>query len=91
MCNVKVKYTKTLTTIYSGYLMKNVSQEVKKIIEKRQEKKLPISRTLKSYIRETKAHIRLYKLGLFRKHTKNCDLEENIKLWKEIIYFIIGL
>ena len=88
---MKVKYTKTLTTIYNSYLMKNVSQEVKKIIEKRQEKKLPISRTLRSYIRETKAHNRLYKLGLFKKHTRNCDLEENIKWWKEIIYFIIGV
>lgn len=88
---MKVKYTKNKTTIYDSYLMKNVSKEVKEIIKERQEKEYKTNRTLKSYIRETKSHNRLYKLGLFRKHTKNCDLEEDIKLWKEIVYFIIGI
>ena len=88
---MKVKYTKNKTTIYDSYLMKNVSKEVKEIIEERLEKEYKTNRSLKSYIRETKSHNRLYKLGLFRSHTKNCDLEENIKLWKEIVYFIIGI
>lgn len=88
---MKVKYTKNKTTIFDSYSMKNVSKEVKKIIEERKEKKYKTNRTLNSYIRETKAHNRLYKLGLFKKHTKNTDLEENIKLWKEIAYFIIGI
>lgn len=88
---MKVKHTKNKTTIYDSYLMKNVSKEVKEIIEERQEKKYKTNRTLNSYIRETKAHNRLYKLGLFRKHTKDCDLEEDIKTWKEIAYFIIGI
>jgi hypothetical protein len=88
---MKVKYTKTLTIIYDSYLIKDVAKEVRNIIKKRVDLDYITTRTLKSYIRETKAHIRLYKLGLFRKHTRNCDLEENIKLWKEIIYFIIGV
>lgn len=88
---MNVEYTKKKTTIFDSYLMKNVSKEVKEIIEKRKEKGYKTNRTLNSYIRETKAHNRLYKLGLFRKHTKNTDLEENIKLWKEIAYFIIGI
>lgn len=88
---MNVEYTKKKTTIYDSYLMKNVSKEVKEIIKERKEKGYKTNRTLNSYIRETKAHNRLYKLGLFRKHTKNTDLEENIKLWKEIAYFIIGI
>lgn len=87
---MKVKYTKKLTKIYDSYLIKNVSEEVRKIIKERQEKGYKTNRTIGSYIRETKAHNRLYKLGLFKKHTKSTDLEEDIKLWKEIIYFIIG-
>lgn len=88
---MNIEYTKKKTTIYDSYLMKNISKEVKEIIKERKEKGYKTNRTLNSYIRETKAHNRLYKLGLFRKHTKNTDLEENIKLWKEIAYFIIGI
>lgn len=88
---MKVEYNKKKTTIYDSYLIKNVSKEVKEIIKERKERRYKTNRTLNSYIRETKAHNRLYKLGLFRKHTKNTDLEENIKLWKEIAYFIIGI
>lgn len=88
---MKVTYRKNLTKIYDSYLMKNVPLEINNIIIERTERKLPITRTLKSYIRETKAHNRLYKLGLFKKHTRNTDLEENIKWWKEIVYFIIGI
>lgn len=88
---MNVEYTKKKTTIFDSYLMKNVSKEVKEIIKERKEKGYKTNRTLISYIRETKAHNRLYRLGLFKKHTKNTDLEENIKLWKEIAYFIIGI
>jgi len=88
---VNIEYNKKKTTIYDSYLMKNVSKEVKEIIKERKEKGYKTNRSLNSYIRETKAHNRLYKLGLFKKHTKNTDLEENIKLWKEIAYFIIGI
>ena len=88
---MNIEYNKKKTTIYDSYLMKNVSKEVKEIIKERKEKGYKTNRSLNSYIRETKAHNRLYKLGLFKTHTKNTDLEENIKLWKEIAYFIIGI
>ena len=88
---MNIEYNKKKTTIYDSYLMKNVSKEVKEIIKERKEKGYKTNRSLNSYIRETKAHNRLYKLGLFKNHTKNTDLEENIKLWKEITYFIIGI
>lgn len=88
---MKVTYKRNLTKIYDSYLMADVKKQVEDIINKRVDMGLETTRTLTSYIRETKAHNRLYKLGLFRKHTKNCDLEENIKWWKEIIYFIIGV
>lgn len=88
---MKVQYTRKMTIIYDSYLMADVKKQVEDIINERVDMGLDTTRTLKSYIRETKTHNRLYKLGLFRKHTKNCDLEENIKWWKEIIYRIIGL
>ena len=48
-------------------------------------------RTLKSWVKEWKAHNRLYKLGLFRKHTKDCDLEENEKWWRLLAYQFLGI
>lgn len=36
------------------------------------------------------AHNRLYRLGLFRSHTRDCNLEENEKLHRLIAYQILG-
>lgn len=47
-------------------------------------------RTVNSWIKEWKSHNRLYKLGLFRSHTSDCDLEENEKLYRLIAYEVIG-
>ena len=47
-------------------------------------------RTIFSWIKEWKAHNRLYKLGIFKENTKDCDLEENEKLYRLIIYEILG-
>ena len=88
---MKVRYTRIKTIIYDSYLMTNVKKQVEDIIGERVDMGLDTTRSLKSYIAETKAHNRLYKLGLWKKHTKNCDLEEDIKLWKEIVYRIIGV
>ena len=91
---MRIRYLKGKTKIYNSYLIKNkdVPYLIDSIIYIRKfVKNLPTNRTINSYIRETKAHNRLYKLGLFKKHTKNTDLEEDIKLWKEIVYFIIGV
>lgn len=48
-------------------------------------------RTLKSLLKEWKFHNRLYKMHLFRKHTSDCDLESNQKLFYKIVYFILGI
>lgn len=47
-------------------------------------------RTFDSWIREWKSHNRMYRLGMFRSHTKDCDLEENEKLYRRIIYWFLG-
>ena len=48
-------------------------------------------RSLKSWLKEWKSHNRLYKLGLFKSHTVDCDLEENEKLHRLIAYQILGI
>lgn len=48
-------------------------------------------RNLKSWLKEWKTHNRLHRLGLYRSHTKDCDLEENEKLHRLIAYKILGI
>ena len=47
-------------------------------------------RSLKSWIREWKSHNRLYKMELFRSHTKDCDLEEHEKIHRLFVYNLLG-
>lgn len=47
-------------------------------------------RSIGSMVREWKFHNRLYKLGLFISHTKDCDLEANEALYRRFIYFFFG-
>lgn len=49
------------------------------------------ARTSLSYYREWKAHNILYKIGLFRSHTKDVDLNIDEKISRRICYFIISL
>lgn len=88
--NTIVFITNDNSKIYFSYLINDIPGTVDKIIEMRKEKGLLVTRSKKSYIVEIKAHIRLYKLGLFKKHTRDTDLEEPIKKLTNIIYFIIG-
>lgn len=48
-------------------------------------------RSIASWEREWKAHKRMYKLGIARSHTRDCDLEEDIKPWLRVIYWLIGV
>lgn len=44
-----------------------------------------------SWIREWKAHNILYKLGLFKSHTKDTDLDEKENKKRRFCYFILSL
>ena len=84
--------TKTNTKILDSYKYKNneLPGLVDRIITERKRRKYPITRSKQSYINEIKAHNRLYKLGIARSHTKDCDLDENPKKRMEILYKIFG-
>lgn len=80
------------TTIYNCYELKrkDIKPLINQMIIERRKNNYPITRTNISYEKELKAHILMYKLHLFRKHTQDCDLEEHIKKWKQVIYYMIG-
>ena len=49
-----------------------------------------IDRTIKSCVNEWIAHNRLYKLGLFRKACKDCDLTKGESRFRRICYWILS-
>ena len=86
---MEIIYTKNNTKIIDSYKY-DPKLAARELFYTRQFKDLPTTRPLKSYIREIKAHNRLYKLGIARSHTKDTDCEENIAKWKEMLWRIIG-
>ncbi len=87
---IKIQYDKDNVKILDSYMIKNkltMKYILKQFLNKTDYK---TKRTLKSWIREWKTHNRLYKLGLFKSHTKDCDLEENEKWYRLLAYQIIG-
>ena len=91
---MKITYSENETKIYDSYLLGSdylIRKVAEEIATTRIIKGLPQKRTEKSYINEIKAHNRLYNLGIFRSHTKDTDLEEDIKKWKERIFRIISI
>lgn len=87
---LKITYTENNTHVENSYLATNLDLEVGYIIRERYLRSLPQTRSFDSYVREWKAHNNLYKLGLFKSHTKHVDLEEPIKWYYELIYWLIG-
>ena len=81
------------TTLWNCY--KHTDKEIndlsKEIINQRNKFNYETTRTWKSYACEIKAHKRLYKLHLFRSHTKDADCEEPISKFKDILFRIIGV
>lgn len=85
-----IHYNDAVVTIVDSYKV-TYEDEMYDILTKFEyETKYYSKRSISSWIKEWKAHNRLYKLGLFRRHTKDCDLEENEKWWRLLIYEIIG-
>lgn len=91
---MRIIYTENTTKIIDSYKLKT-NQKIEAIAYEieltRLQKKIPQTRTIKSYAREIKAHNRLYKLGLFKNHTKDTDLEEKTNKVKELIYTILSI
>lgn len=89
----QIEYKHFTTKVYNYIdLNKRHLKILAKVISiERIKRSLPHLRTTKSYYREILAHKRMYKLHLFRRHTIDCDLEEHIRAWKEIIYFIFSI
>ena len=87
---MKIKYSENNTHVEDSYTASDINFEVMEIIRERHRQRLPVTRSFDSYAREWKGHNRLYNLGLFKSHTKDVDLDENMSTFWETIWYIIG-
>lgn len=93
--NVDIIYYESYTKVTNSYLLTNEEiEEVAEEIEFSRHNKFDWKcihiRHKVSYIEEIKSHNRLYKIGLFRSHTVDTDLEEDLNTINKIIFSIIG-
>lgn len=89
--NVKIQYNSENVRIVNSYKVRNreyMEFILKTFIEKTGYKS---KRSIKSWVKEWVAHNRLYRLGLYKSHTVDTDLEENEKIHRLLIYQILGL
>ena len=97
---IEPSYSKDNTHVKNSYMLttkKAIREEVDWIILCRKARKLPVTRSANSYVREWRGHNRLYNKGLFKSHTKEVDLEERITIkdkikgiFMDLIWLIIG-
>lgn len=87
---VKIQYNSNFVRIVNSYLITNEKKMILILILFKKRTNYQSKRSYKSWLKEWKTHNRLYRLGLFRSHTRDCDLEENEKLHRLIAYQILG-
>lgn len=87
---MKIEYSENNTHVTDSYKTDNYNLNVCYIIRERTLRKLPVTRSFESYVREWRGHNRLYYLHLFRSHTKDVDLDENMSMFWELVWLIIG-
>lgn len=76
--------------IRDSYKMTSRSQQIRVIKILYDRYKWFRIRSVKSYVRELRTHNRLYKLGLFKSRTKDCDLNPDESILRRIGYFFLG-
>lgn len=77
--------------IKDTHIMRKYLEIIKKEIDKYEDMcEIFNKRTIKSLINEWRTHNLLYSLHLFRKHTKDVDLN-NIKWYHNILYTILSV
>lgn len=91
IAGVKIQYDKRNVRIIKSYEVKKEWDMLYILITFQEQTNFQSKRSLRSWIKEWKTHNRLYRLGLFRSHTRDCDLEENEKLHRLIAYQLLGI
>lgn len=87
---MKITYSENNTHVEDSYTTDNYNLNVCYIIRERTLRKLKVTRSFESYVREWRGHNRLYERGIKQDHTKSVDLEEPQSLFWRIVWLIIG-
>ena len=87
---IDIEYNKNNIKIKDGYKIKDEVIMCYILTDFLYRANIKYKRSIVAWINEWKAHNFLYNLHLFRKHTKDVDLQENESKFRLLIYEIIG-
>jgi hypothetical protein len=89
---LKITITKKNIRIENSYQITN-QDKMKEILEEilQRDTDYKTNRNIKSLMREWNSHNRLYKLKIFRKYNKNCNLKYKVNIFGKIIYLLLGI
>ena len=88
---VRIQYNYQNVRILDSYKVKEEKDIIQILKQFKLKTRYKSKRKFKSWIKEWKAHNRLYEMNLFIEHTRDCDLEENEKWWRLLAYQILGI
>ena len=89
--NTEIKYDEENLIVLNSYKVKSKKEMILIIRLFEQKAGFESSKDLDTMVKKWTTFNRLYNLGLFRKRTKNCNLEAEDSLLKSIIYEILGV
>lgn len=90
---MQIIYSPNNTKVINSYLLstrKAIKEEVEWIKENRIARNYKVNRTTNSYVREWLGHNRLYKWNIARSHTRDVDMEENMSIFMELVWLLLG-
>ena len=88
--NIKVEFSKDNIKIYDSYTTTDEKDMAMILSIISIYPQYNLTRERKELIDEWKFHNLLYKLHLFRSHTKDTDLNENESKFRKLVYKIVG-
>lgn len=88
--NIKVEFSKDNIKIYDSYTTTDEKDMAMILSIISIYPQYNLTRERKELIDEWKFHNLLYKLHLFRSHTKDTDLNENESKFRKFVYKIVG-
>lgn len=93
MEDITYKLTKNCLTIYNGYQTtdkKTMVSFISSLRDNEGKDTIMAHRTVKSMVREWRAHNLMYNLHLFRSHTQDVDID-NEPWYRRFVYFFLSL
>lgn len=88
---VEIKYNERNVKIVDSYRVKSRREMESVLLVFLEKTGYRSRRSIESWVDEWRFHNFLYRIGMYRNRTADCDLEEKEKWWRLVIYWIFNI